>query len=145
MGAFDFEAGKRFLEQGEIGDALRCFKNALEENRDAVETYIALAQTYVLAFDESGDPLCLDSARKVCIAGLRREPSDAERRQLFDLQDRIEDLLLESQRAEVDALTDAMEDAGLDSGFSPNDEPTDGLLDDVDPPSGEEPEPERGH
>ena len=145
MGEFDFEAGKRFREKGEIVDALRCFKSVLEEDRDAIEAYIELARTYIIAFEGSGDPLCLDCARKVCIAGLRRDSTDADRRELFKIQDRVEDLLLESQKAEVDAMTDAMADAGFGTGFSPDVEPTDGLLDDLDFPLGEDPETERGH
>ncbi len=145
MGDFDFEAGKRFREKGEIVDALRCFKSALQEDRDAIEAYVELARTYILAFEGSGDPLCLDCARKVCVAALRRDPAEIHRRVLFEIQDQIEDLLLESQKAEVDAMTDAMEDAGFDAGFSPDIEPTDGLLDDLDIPLGEDPEIERGH
>lgn len=145
MGEFNFEAGKRFREKGEIVDALRCFKSALEKDRDAMEAYVELARTYILAFEGSGDPLCLDCARKVCVAGLRRDPAESQRRELFEIQDRIEDLLLESQKAEVDAMTDAMEDAGFGAGFSPDFEPTDGLLDDLEFPLGEDPETERGH
>jgi hypothetical protein len=145
MGDFYLEAGKRFREQGEIVEALRCFKSALEKDRGSIDAYIELARTYILAFEGSGDPLCLDCARKVCVAGLRRDPMDAEHRRLFEIQDRIEDLLVESQKAEVDAMTDAMEDAGFGTGLSPDIEPTDGLLDDLDSPLGEDPEIERGH
>jgi tetratricopeptide (TPR) repeat protein len=113
MKNFDFEAGKRFREEGDIVEALRCFRSALDEDRNAVETYVELALTYIMAFEDSGDPLCLDSARKVCLAGLRREPTPEERRRLFEIQDRIEDLLLESQKAEADAMADAMEDGAF--------------------------------
>jgi hypothetical protein len=108
MKNFDFEAGKRFRKEGEIVEALRCFRSALDEDKDSVETYLELAVTYVLAFEDSGDPLCLDSARKVCLAGLRREPTEAQRRRLIEIQDKVEDLILESEKAEVDAMSDAM-------------------------------------
>ena len=108
MKNFDFEAGKRCRREGDIVEALRCFRSALEDDSDHVETYVELALTYVLAFEESGDPLCLDSARKVCLAGLRREPSEKERKKLLEIQDRIEDLILESEKAEADAMADAM-------------------------------------
>lgn len=111
MKNFDFEAGKRFRKEGEIVEALRCFRSALDEDKDFVETYVELALTYVLAFEDSGDPLCLDSARKVCLAGLRREPTEPQRRRLIEIQDKVEDLILESEKAEADALADAMEDA----------------------------------
>jgi len=111
MGNFDFEAGKRFRKEGEIVDALRCFKSVVDADRDFVDGYIELATTYLLAFEESGDPLCLDSCRNVCLAGLRREPDEEQRHQLLHVQSSVEDLLLESQKAEMDAMTDAMSDA----------------------------------
>ena len=92
MKNFDFEAGKRFRKEGDIVEALRCFRSALDEDKDSVETYVELALTYVLAFEDSGDPLCLDSARKVCLAGLKRGPSDTQRRKLIEIQDRIENV-----------------------------------------------------
>jgi len=111
MSNFDFEAGKRFLHEGELVDALRCFKSAVEQDRDFVEGYVELATAYLVAFEESGDPLCLDSSRNVCQAGLRRDPDETQRRRLLHLQSEVEDLLLESQKAEMDAMTDAMGDA----------------------------------
>jgi hypothetical protein len=111
MKNFDFEAGKRFRKEGDIVEALRCFRSALDEDKDSVETYVELALTYVLAFEDSGDPLCLDSARKVCLAGLKREPDGAQRRKLIEIQDKVEDLILESEKAEADAMADAMEGA----------------------------------
>jgi tetratricopeptide (TPR) repeat protein len=125
---FDFEAGKRFLAEGDILEALRCFKSALESDRSFVEAYVELAITYVLAFEDSGDPLCLDSARKVCLAGLKRDPTPEERRKLFEIQEKVEDLLLESHKAEADAMADAMEDGAykglpiVDSGL-PDEDP----------------------
>jgi tetratricopeptide (TPR) repeat protein len=111
MKNFDFEAGRRFREEGDIAEALRCFQSALEEDRENVETYVELALTYIVAFEESGDPLCLDSARKVCLSGLRREPSEAQRSRLLGLQDKVDELLVESEKAEADATADAMEEA----------------------------------
>lgn len=113
MGNFDFEAGKRLRDEGEIVDALRCFKSAVEQDRDFVEAYIELAVTYLLAFEESGDPLCLDSSRNVCVTALRRDPEESQRRRLIDIQTKVEDLLLESQKAEMDAMTDAMADSEM--------------------------------
>lgn len=108
MKSFDLEAGRRFREEGDIAEALRCLRSAVDDDRDNVDAYIELGLTYVLAFEDSGDPLCLDSARKVCLSGLRRNPSESQRRRLIELQDRVEDLVLESAKAEADALTDAM-------------------------------------
>jgi hypothetical protein len=122
MKNFDFEAGKRFRKEGEIVEALRCFRSALDEDRDSVETYVELALTYVLAFEDSGDPLCLDSARKVCLAGLRREPTEAQRSRLIEIQDKVEDLILESEKAEADAMADAM-GSGAESAPEANDLP----------------------
>jgi hypothetical protein len=145
MGNFDFEAGKRLRREGEIVDALRCLKSALEQERDDVEIYVELAQTYLLAFDESGDPLCLDSARKVCLAGLRREPTEEERHTLLEIQDGVENLLMESQKAEMDAMTDAMKDGALDSGSVVDPPGAPDFLSDLDDELAEEPEGERGH
>src|SRR5882724_1218129 len=143
MKNFDFEAGKRFRKEGEIVEALRCFRAALDEDRDWVETYLELAATYILAFEDSGDPLCLDSARKVCLAGLKRDPIEKERRQLLAIQDRIEDLILDSEKAEADAMSDAL-DAGAVALPLPaqGDSPSDAILDEDDL---EGPDEERGH
>jgi thioredoxin-like negative regulator of GroEL len=141
MTRFDFEAGKRFRKQGEIAEALRCFRAALDEDKEHVDTYVELALTYILAFEDSGDPLCLDSARKVCLSGLRREPTEAQRQTLIKLQDRIEDLILESEKAEVDAMHDAMNDPALSPADDPPGLQTD-LLEDDDP---DDPEKDRGH
>jgi hypothetical protein len=120
MKNFDFEAGKRFREEGDIVEALRCFRSALDVDKSSVETYVELALTYILAFEDSGDPLCLDSARKVCLAGLRREPSPEQGRRLFELQEKVEDLILESHKAEADAMSDAMEDGAFSHGVAPD-------------------------
>jgi len=117
MKRFDFEAGKRFRRDGEIAEALRCFRSALDDDSEFVEAYIELALTYVQAFEDSGDPLCLDSARKVCLSGLRREPNERERRTLIEIQDQIEDLILESEKAEADAMSDALGGTGADDGL----------------------------
>ncbi|MBI3450176.1 MAG: hypothetical protein HY049_14830 [Acidobacteria bacterium] len=143
MKKFDFEAGKRFRKEGEIVEALRCFRAALDEDRDSVETYLELAATYILAFEGSGDPLCLDSARKVCLAGLKRDPSEKQRLHLLGIQDRIEDLILDSEKAEADAMSDAM-DAGAVSipEPGPGDLSSDAALEDDEL---EGPDEERGH
>jgi len=142
MTRFDFEAGKRFRKEGEIAEALRCFRAALDEDKEYVETYVEMALTYILAFEDSGDPLCLDSARKVCISGLRREPTDPQRQTLIQIQDQIEDLILESERAEVDAMTDAMNDPSVSAPIEdPPGVPSD-ILEEDDP---DDPEKDRGH
>jgi hypothetical protein len=144
MKNFDFEAGKRFRKEGDIVEALRCFRSALDEDKDYVETYVELALTYVLAFEDSGDPLCLDSARKVCLAGLKREPSDTQRRKLIEIQDKIEDLILESEKAEADAMADAMEGgaAGAEIPSISGDLPPDPLMEDDEL---DDPGEDRGH
>ncbi|HXI04485.1 MAG TPA: hypothetical protein VNI57_15030 [Candidatus Saccharimonadales bacterium] len=124
MGNFDFEAGKRFREEGDLAEAIRCLKSALEQDRDSIETYIELTVTYIAAFDESGDPLCLDSARHTCMAGLRRECSAEERGVLQRFQDHVEGLLLESQKAEMDAMSDAMDQMAQGPDLLPDDEAT---------------------
>lgn len=146
MSNFDLEAGKRFRKERNLLEALRCMKSAVEADRDDMEAYVELARTYILAFDESGDPLCLDSARKVCIAGLRRDPGELEKRLLFEMQDQVEEMLLESQKAEVDAMSDALNDSSA-SGDSllPTDASTDGLLEEIEDRFGDKPDFERGH
>ena len=142
MTKFDFEAGKRFRKDGEVAEALRCFRAALDEDKDFVETYVELALTYILAFEDSGDPLCLDSARKVCLSGLRREPTDAQRLTLIQIQDQIEDLILESEKAEVDAMSDAVNDP---SGITPIEDPPGLPRDVLEDDDFDDPEKDRGH
>ena len=129
MKKFDLEAARRLRAEGNIAEALRLFLSALKENRSSVEIYIDLAVTYLVAFEDSGDPLCLDWARDVCLAGLKRDPTDAQRRRLLEIQNAIEDLLLESHKAEADAMADAMEDGAFSRGLPIDDS---GLLDDAD-------------
>lgn len=131
MGNFDFEAGKRFRAEGDLAEAIRCLKSALEQDRDSIEVYVELATTYLVAFDESGDPLCLDSARNVCLSAMRRDCSDPERRALVQMQDRVDALLLESQKAEMDAMADAMVDAVPGPGLLPDDETARRPFDDI--------------
>ena len=131
MSNFDFTAGKRFREEGDIVEAIRCLKSALEQDRDHVESYIELCRTYAVAFHESGDPLCLDSARKVCLSGQRRDGSEEQRKILAELQEQIEGLLLESQKAEMDAITDALDQVPTGPGLLPDDEPEHRPLDNV--------------
>ncbi len=131
MGNFDFEAGKRFREEGDLAEALRCLKSALDLERDSIEIYIELATTYLVAFEESGDPLCLDSARKVCLAAMRRECLDSERRALVELQDRVDGLLVESQKAEMDAMSDAIAESAPGPGVLPDDESARRPFDDI--------------
>lgn len=148
MKRFDFEAGKRFRAEGDILEALRCFKGAVESDRSFVPAYVELAITYVLAFEDSGDPLCLDSARKVCLAGLKRDPDPEERKKLFEIQDKVEDLLLESHKAEADAMADAIEEGAfpkglpiVDSGLTDDDADVFGETEEIE----DEIEEEKGH
>ena len=138
MKSSDLEEGRRLRKKGDVAEALKHLQAALDEDRDCIEIYVELALTYILAFEESGDPLCLDSARGVCISGLRRQPTEVERKRLFEIQDQIEDLLLDSQKAEMDAMTDALEDGAID------DEPPE-TLDEEDDGFGEDPREDRGH
>ncbi len=131
MGNFDFEAGKRFREEGDLAEALRCLKSALDQERDSIEIYVELATTYLVAFEESGDPLCLDSARKVCLSAMRRDCLDTERRALLELQDRIDGLLVESQKAEMDAMSDAISESAPGPGVLPDDEAARRPFDDI--------------
>jgi hypothetical protein len=119
---FDLEAGKRFREEGDLVEAIRCLKSALEQDKDCIEPYVELARTYLVAFHESGDPLCLDAAREVGMAALRRDPGYEDRQVLTALQDRVDALLLESQKAEMDAMSAAMDGVGLGPALLPDDE-----------------------
>lgn len=148
MSTFDFNAGKQFREEGDLAEAIRCLKSALEQDRDFVQAYVELGRTYLVAFHESGDPLCLDSARKVCLAGLRRDCTDEEQQVLMAMQDRIDGLLLESQKAEMDAMTDAMDQLPPGAGMLPDDEPMARVLDqaaEMSDLSRGDPEDELGH
>jgi hypothetical protein len=131
MSSFDFNAGRRFREEGDIVEAIRCLKSAVEQDRDFIPAYIELGITYVVAFHESGDPLCLDSARNLCLAALRRDCPGEERQILMEMQDQVEGLIVESQKAAMDAMSDAIEGAPPGSDLIPDDEPMARVLDEV--------------
>lgn len=131
MSDFDFQAGKRFREEGDLAEAIRCLKSAVEQNGGFIEAFVELGRTYIMAFHESGDPLCLDSARKVCLAALRRDCDEEQRALLTAMQDRVEELLLESQKAEMDAMTDAMDQMESGPGLLPDDESMPRPLDEI--------------
>ena len=54
-----------------------------------------------------------------------------DRDQLLTMQDRIEHLLLDSQKAEMDAMADAMDQIGPGPGLLPDDEPMPRALDEL--------------
>ena len=103
MGNFDFESGKRFLDEGEYVEAIRCLLASLDQDPSNVEAYVALFRAYDVAWHESDDPLVLDQMRKVAVAGLRREPSPGQRTFLQTALDRVEGIIMEVQREEEEA------------------------------------------
>ena len=103
MGNFDFESGRRFLEEGEFVEAIRCLLASLDEDPANVEAYAVLFRAYDHAWHESDDPLVLDQMRKVAIAGLRRGPTPEQRAFLEAALDRVEGIILEVQHEEEEA------------------------------------------
>ncbi|MFQ5845849.1 MAG: hypothetical protein ACE5JG_12775 [Planctomycetota bacterium] len=103
MGNFDFEAGRRFLQEGEMEEAIRCFLASLDLDPGHVEGYVELFRAYELAWSDSGDPVVLDQMRKVAVAGLKRSPDGAQRRVLQEGLDRTEERILAIQQAEQEA------------------------------------------
>src|SRR5262245_18106453 len=102
MGNFDFESGKRFIEEGDLAEGIRCFLASLDQDPSAVETYIELLKAYEHAWHESADPMVLDQMRKVAVDGLKRDPTDEQRRLLVEGRDRADEQNLAVQRAEED-------------------------------------------
>ena len=100
MGNFDFESAKRFLEEGEYVEAIRCLLASLDEDPGNVEAYVVLFRAYDHAWHESDDPLVLDQMRKVAIAGLKRGPDGEQQAFLEGALDRVEGIILEVQREE---------------------------------------------
>lgn len=100
MGNFDFESAKRFLEEGEYVEAIRCLLASLDEDPSNVEAYVVLFRAYDHAWHESDDPLVLDQMRKVALAGLKRGPDGEQRAFLEGALDRVEGIILEVQREE---------------------------------------------
>jgi hypothetical protein len=100
MGNFDFESGRRFLAEGEIDEAIRCFLASLDVDRSQVETYVELFRAYEAAWHASGDPDVLDQMRKVAIAGLKRDPTPQQRVFLEEGLDRTDSWILRHQGGE---------------------------------------------
>jgi hypothetical protein len=100
MSNFDFETGRRYLEEGDIVEAIRCLLASLDVDRSHVPTYIALFEAYEAAWHDSGDPDVLDQMRKVALAGLKRGPTEEQRRFLDEGLDRTEECIIHVQRAE---------------------------------------------
>ncbi len=103
MGNFDFESGRRFIEDGDLAEGIRCLLASLDVDPRDVACYLELFRAYDLAWHESGDPLVLDQMRKVAGAGLKRGPTPEQRAFLEAGLDRVEGLLLELQLEEEEA------------------------------------------
>ncbi|HKY31216.1 MAG TPA: hypothetical protein VJV23_01680 [Candidatus Polarisedimenticolia bacterium] len=100
MGNFDFESGKRHLEEGDFVEAIRCLLASLDMDPANVDAYVELFRAYDHAWHESGDPMVLDQMRKVALAGLKRAPDRARRDLLRQALDRTDTLLAELQQDE---------------------------------------------
>jgi hypothetical protein len=94
MSNFDFETGRRYLAEGDVVEAIRCFLASLDVDRSHVPTYVELFRAYETAFHESGDPDVLDQMRKVAIAGLKRGPTEEQKRFLEEGLDRTEEHII---------------------------------------------------
>ncbi|HEY3174702.1 MAG TPA: hypothetical protein VGK94_02975 [Candidatus Polarisedimenticolia bacterium] len=103
MGNFDFESARRFLDEGEYVEAIRCLLASLDADPANVEAYVVLFKAYDAAWHESGDPLVLDQMRKVAMAGLKRDANPEQRAFLEAALDRAEAVILEVQREEEEA------------------------------------------
>lgn len=95
MGNFDFESGRRHLQEGDVVEAIRSLLASLDEDPSNVEAYLALFAAYDRAWQESGDTLVLDQMRHVAVAGLRRAVSEEHRGRLQACLDRADSLLVE--------------------------------------------------
>jgi hypothetical protein len=94
MGNFDYESGRRHLEEGDVVEALRSLLASLDEDPGNVEAYLALFEAYERAWEESGDTLVLDQMRHVALAGLRRAATQEHRQRLQACLDRADALLV---------------------------------------------------
>jgi len=103
MGNFDLESGKRFMEEGDFVEGLRCFLASIDQDPGDPEAYVELFKAYHVAWEESGDPLVLDQMRKVALAGLKREPREDQRAFLKEGLDRTEEMIIAVQQAEEEA------------------------------------------
>ena len=100
MGNFDYQSGRRHLEEGDVVEAIRCLLASLDEDPSHVESYLLLFEAYDHAWAESGDTMLLDQMRKVALAGLRRATEAVHRDQLQQCLDRADGLLLEHRDEE---------------------------------------------
>jgi hypothetical protein len=103
MGNFDFESGKRLIEEGDLAEGIRCFLASLDQDSSNLETYVELFKAYELAWHESGDPMVLDQMRKVAVAGLRRHPTPEQHGLLQAGLDRTEAQIIGLQQEEEQA------------------------------------------
>jgi len=103
MGNFDLESGKRFMEEGDLVEGLRCFLASIDQDPGNPEAYVELFKAYHAAWEESADPLVLDQMRKVALAGLKRGPSDIQRAFLQEGLDATEEMIIAVQQAEQEA------------------------------------------
>lgn len=100
MSNFDFETGRRYLEEGDVVEAIRCLLASLDVDRSHVQTYCELFRAYEAAWHDSGDPEVLDQMRKVALAGLKRGPTGEQRAFLDEGLDRTEECIIHVQREE---------------------------------------------
>ena len=100
MGNFDFESGKRYMIEGELEEAIRCFLSSLELDPSSVPTYMELFNAYEEAWKEMGDPMVLECMRKVALAGLKRDPDLQQRLFLEEGLDRADTELVAEQESE---------------------------------------------
>lgn len=123
MGNFDFESGKRYLEEGDAAEAIRCLLSSLAMDPSCVPAYVALMHSYELAWTESHDPDVLDQIRKVSLAGLKRNPDTDQRQVLTEGLDRADDRLLAlaredetARRRRLPLITDPADRLGREGG-----------------------------
>lgn len=100
MGNFDYESGRRYMAEGELDEAIRCFLSSLDLDPASVPTYIELYKAYEQAWHELGDPQVLEQMRKVAVAGLKRNPDPEQRRVLQEGLDRADEGLVAVRDAE---------------------------------------------
>lgn len=103
MGNFDFESGRRFMADGDLVEAIRCFLASLDLDPGHTQTYVELFRAYEHVWSESGDPEVLDQMRKVAVAGLKRHPAEQQRVFLDAGLDRAEEWIVRIQQAEQEA------------------------------------------
>lgn len=100
MGNFDYQSGLRYMAEGELDEAIRCFLSSLDLDPASVPTYLALLGAYEQVWHELGDPQALEQMRKVAVAGLKRDPDPEHERLLREGLDRADEGLVAVREAE---------------------------------------------